>query len=248
MVDGRRLAEAESEASRLRDANAMLQSGPDYEELAILRDEVKDLRLAYQERERDHRDLQAERVALTLRCEKSEANAIASNNEMLEVSRRCAREIAGLRAKLSEKDAQLMGGFGSVSNMVLQEYGTVGRLTTMEPILSPAGDVADPPRIGGSRPDLRTSVEPRPPAGSPGGSSRPASVGKMSGASPPGSRGMPSSGSGSSSGSGPSSSPSGSGSSSATGSRPASSVGKSGAGSAPGSRPATGASGRAPPP
>ena len=251
VVDGRRLAEAESEASRLRDANAMLQSGPDYEELAILRDEVKDLRLAYQERERDHRDLQAERVALTLRSEKAEANAIASNNEMLEVSRRCAREIAGLRAKLAEKDAQLMGGFGSVSNMILQEYGTVGRLTTMEPIHSPTGDVTDPTRrmVGNSQPDLSgAAVEPRPPSGSPGGSSRPASVGKMSGASPPGSRRGPSSGGSSSgSGSGPSSSSSGSGSS-GSGSRPTSSIGKSGAGSAsasrPGSRPATGASGR----
>ena len=110
---------------------------------------------------------------------------------MLEVSRRCAREIAGLRAKLAEKDAQLMGGFGSVSNMILQEYGTVGRLTTMEPIHSPTGDVTDPTRrmVGNSQPDLRgAAAEPRPPSGSPGGSSRPASVGKMSGASPPGSR------------------------------------------------------------
>ena len=251
VVDGRRLAEAEAEASRLRDANAMLQSGPDYEELAILRDEVKDLRLAYQERERDHRDLQAERVALTLRSEKAEANAIASNNEMLEVSRRVAREIAGLRAKLAEKDAQLMGGFGSVSNMILQEYGTVGRLTTMEPIHSPAGEVTDPRRRG-SRPDL-LAVEPRPPSGSPnkdGGSSRPASVGKMSGASPPGSRRGPSSGGGSSgTGSVPSSSSSGSGSevtgSSENGGRrkpeeeePAGSA----SASKPGSRPATGAS------
>ena len=147
----------------------MLQSGPDYEELAILRDEVKDLRLAYQERERDHRDLQAERVALTLRSEKAEANAIASNNEMLEVSRRCAREVAGLGAKLAEKDAQLMGGFGSVSNMILQEYGTVGHLTTMEPIHSPTGDVTDPPRmVGNSQPDLRgAAVEAEAPSGSP---------------------------------------------------------------------------------
>ena len=233
VVDGRRLAEAEAEASRLRDANAMLQSGPDYEELAILRDEVKDLRLAYQERERDHRDLQAERVALTLRSEKAEANGIASNNEMLEVSRRCAREIAGLRAKLAEKDAQLMGGFGSVSNMILQEYGTVGRLTTMEPVQEYHHEEAADPRQVGSRDNL-LAVEPRPPSGSPSGvpagrSSRPGSVGKMSGASPPGSR------MGTSSSSAGTSSSSGSGSS-----RPAT-------GSRGGSRPATGGSGRVPP-
>ena len=135
-VDQRRLAEAEALASRVQDANSVLQSGPDWEELSMLRDEVKDLRAAYQEREHDHRDLTNERIALTLRVEKSEANAIASNNEMLEVSRRCAREIAGLRAKLAEKDAQLMGGFGSVANMILAEMPAPPRLSTMEPMPS----------------------------------------------------------------------------------------------------------------
>jgi hypothetical protein len=135
-VDQRRLAEAEALASRVQDANSVLQSGPDWEELSMLRDEVKDLRAAYQEREQDHRDLTNERIALTLRVEKSEANAIASNNEMLEVSRRCAREIAGLRAKLAEKDAQLMGGFGSVANMILAEMPAPPRLSTMEPMPS----------------------------------------------------------------------------------------------------------------
>ena len=135
-VDQRRLAEAEALASRVQDANSVLQSGPDWEELSMLRDEVKDLRLAYREREQDHKDLTDERVALTLRLEKSEANAIASNNEMLEVSRRCAREIAGLRAKLAEKDAQLMGGFGSVSNMILHDMPAPPRLSTMEPMPS----------------------------------------------------------------------------------------------------------------
>ena len=135
-VDQRRLAEAEALASRVQDANSVLQSGPDWEELSMLRDEVKDLRLAYREREQDHKDLTDERVALTLRLEKSEANAIASNNEMLEVSRRCAREIAGLRAKLAEKDAQLMGGFGSVSNMILADMPAPPRLSTMEPMPS----------------------------------------------------------------------------------------------------------------
>ena len=133
VVDQRRLAEAEAIASRVQDANTVLQAGPDWEELSMLRDEVKDLRAAYSEREQDHKDLQSERIALTLRAEKAEANAIASNNEMLEVSRKAAREIASLRAKLAEKDAQLMGGFGSVANMVLQEMPPPPRLTSMEP-------------------------------------------------------------------------------------------------------------------
>ena len=159
---------------------------------------------------------------------------------MLEVSRRCAREIAGLRAKLAEKDAQLMGGFGSVSNMILQEYGTVGRLTTMEPVQEYHHEEAADPRQVGSRDNL-LAVEPRPPSGSPscvpaGRSSRPGSVGKMSGASPPGSRmGTSSSSAGTSSSSGSGSAMTGTGLS-----RPAT-------GSRGGSRPATGGSGRVPP-
>ena len=60
------------------------------------------------------------------RVEKAGQESLASKNEMLEVSRRCAREIAMLRAKLAEKDAQLMGGFGSVANMVLGEMPKPG--------------------------------------------------------------------------------------------------------------------------
>ena len=69
---------------------------------------MEGLRASSAERDDEQKDLESERVSLTLRVEKAEAQSIASNNEMLEVSRRCAREIAGLRAKLAEKDAQLM--------------------------------------------------------------------------------------------------------------------------------------------
>ena len=82
----------------------------------MLRDEVKDLRLAYREREQDHKDLTDERVALTLRLEKSEANAIASNNEMLEVSRRCARN----RGFKSEARRKARAAHGHRFNVRLQ--------------------------------------------------------------------------------------------------------------------------------
>ena len=133
VVDQRRLAEAEHVAGRLQDANELLKGGADWEELDALREENTALRRAAKERETDQRDMQSDRVALTLRLEKAEAAAIASNNEMLEVSRRCAREIAALRSKLAEKDAQLMGGFGSVANLVLEELPPSKRLTAMEP-------------------------------------------------------------------------------------------------------------------
>ena len=187
VVDGRRLAEAEAEASRLQDANDVLKGGADWEELEQLRAEVVSLRASQAELDEESRDLQAERVALTLRAEKAEARAIASNNEMLEVSRRCAREIAGLRSKLAEKDAQLMGGFGSVTNMVLGEMPPGPRLTSMEPPpFAGAGGGG-----GGGVPrdplDLRgrvspSQLEPLPPRGS----SRPGSA--LGAGSRPGSR------------------------------------------------------------
>ena len=46
------------------------------------------LRAGGAERDDEQRDLESDRVSLTLRAEKAEANGIASNNEMLEVSRR----------------------------------------------------------------------------------------------------------------------------------------------------------------
>ena len=42
VVDGRRLAEAEAEASRLGDANDLLRGGADWDELETLRAEVLD--------------------------------------------------------------------------------------------------------------------------------------------------------------------------------------------------------------
>ena len=236
VVDRRRLAEAEAVASRYQDANAVLQAGPDWEELSVLRDEVKDLRAAFSEREQDHKDLQAERIALTLRAEKAEANAIASNNEMLEVSRRSAREIAGLRAKLAEKDAQLMGGFGSVANMVLQEMPPPPRLTSMEPappqyapanrVRSPAGEPREPPPRSKEQQaaEVRTGSRGDDPAADP---------------SPPGSRGRASMSTGSSSSLSTGGGSRG-GSAASGGSRPAS--GRSAAG---GGRPASGAGGGA---
>ncbi|KAK9815690.1 hypothetical protein WJX72_008170 [[Myrmecia] bisecta] len=61
-------------------------------------------------------DFDSERLAATLKAEKAEASAIAAQNELLEVTKRYAREIAHLKTRLAEKDAQLMGGFGSASN------------------------------------------------------------------------------------------------------------------------------------
>jgi hypothetical protein len=56
---------------------------------------VDGLRASGAERDVEQRDLESERIALTLRAEKAEANGIASNNEML-VTRQSAQIISPL--------------------------------------------------------------------------------------------------------------------------------------------------------
>ncbi|MEW5309907.1 MAG: hypothetical protein WDW38_001750 [Sanguina aurantia] len=61
---------------------------------------------------------EGDRLAAVLRAERSQAGAHASRAEMMDVTKRYAREIAELKTRLAEKDAQLMGGFGSLDMMV----------------------------------------------------------------------------------------------------------------------------------
>ncbi|KAL1525783.1 hypothetical protein AB1Y20_020625 [Prymnesium parvum] len=87
-----------------------------------------------------------EQVRLLVRTEKSERRAAALEEEMMEMSRLHAREVASLKLKIAEKDAQLMGGFGSNANLELGELPTA-------PAAVPAAERALPPRhpSGGSR-------------------------------------------------------------------------------------------------
>ena len=62
-----------------------------------------------------------EQVKLLMRAERGERRAAAVEEEMTEMARRSAREIANLKLRLAEKEAQLMGGFGSSANLVLGE-------------------------------------------------------------------------------------------------------------------------------
>eukprot|EP00775_Hariotina_reticulata_P003143 gene3143-3420_t len=66
---------------------------------------------------------ESDRLAAVMRVEKAEAAAIAAQNELLDVTKRYAREIAQLKTKLAEKDAQLLGGFGSLTSLYLGELG-----------------------------------------------------------------------------------------------------------------------------
>ena len=67
--------------------------------------------------------------------------AAAVEEEMTEMARENAREIAALKLKLAEKDAQLMGGFGPAANLPLGNLG--GNLGH----ISPAGGRGPTPPV-----------------------------------------------------------------------------------------------------
>ena len=67
------------------------------------------------------KELEQKMVAATIRAEKADTKAIIARNEMIEMAKRHAQEVAGLKARIAEKDAQLMGGFGSLANLSLGE-------------------------------------------------------------------------------------------------------------------------------
>ena len=66
-----------------------------------------------------------EKLQLSMKCDKLETKAVSAENALLDATRRFARQNAELKAKLAEKDAALLGGFGAVSKMALNELGGV---------------------------------------------------------------------------------------------------------------------------
>jgi len=61
-----------------------------------------------------------------MRAERAERRSAAVEEEMTDMARQNAREIASLKLRISEKDAQLAGGFGSSSALMLGELGASG--------------------------------------------------------------------------------------------------------------------------
>ena len=56
-----------------------------------------------------------------MKSERAEARAVAADNELVEASKRFAKEISHLKAGIAEKDAHFMGGCGSAASLVLGE-------------------------------------------------------------------------------------------------------------------------------
>ncbi|KXZ56514.1 hypothetical protein GPECTOR_1g461 [Gonium pectorale] len=110
------------------------EPGPDYQRvkqleelLAAARARNKELEAgeaAKQAAEESLRKLEAdvgklveEKTAALLRAEYAEGAAAASQEELIEVTRKFARDIAELKTRLAEKDAMLMGGFGDLEQL-----------------------------------------------------------------------------------------------------------------------------------
>ena len=72
------------------------------------------------------KDLESKLLAVTLRAEKADIKASTARNEMIDVTKKYAKEISSLKARLAEKEAQLMGGFGSLSKLALGEMSQAG--------------------------------------------------------------------------------------------------------------------------
>eukprot|EP00198_Chlamydomonas_reinhardtii_P007043 XP_001696379.1 predicted protein [Chlamydomonas reinhardtii] len=110
--------------------------------------------------------LTEEKTAGLLRAEYAEGAAEAAQEELIEVTKKFAREIAELKTRLAEKDAALMGGFGDLDQLRRGELpppDTAG--------LGPHGGLPQtPPPPGMIMPNHQQA---RQPSGSPSTGSRP---------------------------------------------------------------------------
>eukprot|EP00793_Prasinoderma_coloniale_P005652 PRCOL_00004126-RA len=120
------VARAKSDASaqleRLRSDSGVVELETANREKAA---ELAAVREASKAADENSKKLEEEKMAMMMRCEIAEARAVASSNELVEATQRYAKEISVLKAKLAEKEAQLMGGFGSLANLALGEMPRV---------------------------------------------------------------------------------------------------------------------------
>lgn len=117
----KRMAATEDDNRRLQGEVERLMELRGDEEIRELKAEVSAGEKARDVQTTSQKDLEQKLVAATIRAEKADTKAIIARNEMIEMAKRHAQEVAGLKARIAEKDAQLMGGFGSLANLSLGE-------------------------------------------------------------------------------------------------------------------------------
>eukprot|EP00164_Ancoracysta_twista_P002438 GFYU01003231.1.p1 GENE.GFYU01003231.1~~GFYU01003231.1.p1 ORF type:complete len:871 (-),score=254.88 GFYU01003231.1:108-2720(-) len=81
--------------------------------------ELENANINHRNNSDDYADAQSEKdkIMLTMRAEKAEMRIAALETELVENSKKYGKEISMLKVKLAEKDAMLMGGFGSAIDM-----------------------------------------------------------------------------------------------------------------------------------
>lgn len=126
----KREAEAEEAAASAAKAAKQVQSAPapvaaPAGDDGDLKGKLRDTTAELNAKEEKLRHLMQEKLQLSMKCDKLETKAVSAENALLDATRRFARQNAELKAKLAEKDAALLGGFGAVSKMALNELGGV---------------------------------------------------------------------------------------------------------------------------
>ena len=124
--------------------------------------EVSGARAAADAAQQSSRRLEEEKLGLLMRAETAEARATASSNELVDAAQRYAKEISALKAKLAEKEAQLMGGFGSLANLALGEMPRMRAPSPSALGLAPLGGITPAEPRAPTTADV--SAKPTPPA------------------------------------------------------------------------------------
>ena len=111
-----KLAKTEKELQEKMEENERIKDEARHNELEVARAEVMTLHGSKTEYETKLVQAEKMQLAMTMRAEKAEVRAMAARNELIDATKRFAHEISTLKARLAEKDAQLLGGVGPLAN------------------------------------------------------------------------------------------------------------------------------------
>lgn len=123
---------------------------------AALLDLKSELHSALEERDR----LAEDRLVVLMRAEQAEARLQALNSEMMDLTKRYGKEIAALKSRLAEKEAQIQGGFGSFADLALGRVPANGAAGPAGPSMPVAGGGGGG---GGGNPAQAGAFRPPPP-------------------------------------------------------------------------------------
>ncbi|QDZ19496.1 hypothetical protein HOP50_03g20130 [Chloropicon primus] len=148
-----KLAKTEQELQAKIEENEKIKDEARHNELEVARAEVMTLHGSKSEYETKLVQAEKMQLAMTMRAEKAEVRAMAARNELIEATKRFAHEISTLKARLAEKDAQLLGGFnakfGPLSNNFSTTTNASRALLTNPPVVG-SHEALDPLTQSGS--------------------------------------------------------------------------------------------------